>query len=41
VDELRGIKENVIIGNIIPAGTGHREYRMVEVEEVKVKKDVV
>jgi DNA-directed RNA polymerase subunit beta' len=41
VDELRGIKENVIIGNIIPAGTGHGEYSMVEVEEVKVKKDVV
>jgi DNA-directed RNA polymerase subunit beta' len=41
VDELRGIKENVIIGNLIPAGTGHGEYSMVEVEEVKVKKDVV
>jgi DNA-directed RNA polymerase subunit beta' len=41
VDELRGIKENVIIGNIIPAGTGVAEYSMVEVEEVKVKKDVV
>jgi DNA-directed RNA polymerase subunit beta' len=41
VDELRGIKENVIIGNLIPAGTGVAEYSMVEVEEVKVKKDVV
>ncbi|MFZ8860376.1 MAG: hypothetical protein ACO2PP_07735, partial [Thermocrinis sp.] len=41
VDELRGIKENVIIGNIIPAGTGVADYSMVEVEEVKVKKGVV
>ncbi len=41
VDELKGIKENVIIGNIIPAGTGVGEYSMLEVEEAKVKKDVV
>ena len=41
VDELKGIKENVIIGNIIPAGTGVGEYSMLEVEEVKVKKGVV
>ena len=30
-DELKGIKENVIIGNLIPAGTGWRQYREVEV----------
>jgi len=30
-DELMGIKENVIIGNLIPAGTGWRKYREVEV----------
>jgi DNA-directed RNA polymerase subunit beta' len=41
VDELKGIKENVIIGNIIPAGTGVGEYSMLEVEEMKVKKGVV
>jgi DNA-directed RNA polymerase subunit beta' len=41
VDELKGIKENVIIGNIVPAGTGVGEYSMLEVEEVKVKKGVV
>jgi DNA-directed RNA polymerase subunit beta' (EC 2.7.7.6) len=41
VDDLKGIKENVIIGNIIPAGTGVGEYSMLEVEEVKVKKGVV
>ncbi|NAZ07120.1 MAG: DNA-directed RNA polymerase subunit beta' [Thermocrinis sp.] len=41
VDELKGIKENVIIGNIVPAGTGVGEYSMLEVEEIKVKKGVV
>jgi DNA-directed RNA polymerase subunit beta' len=41
VDDLKGIKENVIIGNIIPAGTGVGEYSMLEVEEVKVKKGVI
>ena len=29
-DELRGLKENVIIGHLIPAGTGMREYRNVK-----------
>jgi len=26
VDDLRGLKENVIVGHLIPAGTGLREY---------------
>ena len=26
-DQLRGLKENVVIGHIIPAGTGMRKYR--------------
>jgi DNA-directed RNA polymerase subunit beta' len=30
-DQLRGLKENVIIGHLIPAGTGMPEYRNVEV----------
>jgi DNA-directed RNA polymerase subunit beta' len=30
VDYLRGLKENVIIGCLIPAGTGIRRYRNVE-----------
>ncbi|MDD6181906.1 MAG: DNA-directed RNA polymerase subunit beta' [Desulfovibrionaceae bacterium] len=25
-DQLRGLKENVIVGRLIPAGTGYREY---------------
>lgn len=27
VDDLRGLKENVIVGRLIPAGTGYSEYR--------------
>ena len=32
VDHLRGLKENVIMGRLIPAGTGAREYTDLEVE---------
>ena len=32
VDELSGLKENVIIGKLIPAGTGSRIYRDVDYE---------
>jgi DNA-directed RNA polymerase subunit beta' len=28
-DELRGLKENVIVGHLIPAGTGLREYENI------------
>jgi DNA-directed RNA polymerase subunit beta' len=34
IDELRGLKENVIMGRLIPAGTGMREYRDTYVEMV-------
>ncbi len=30
VDELRGLKENIIIGHLIPAGTGKRVYRNIK-----------
>ncbi len=39
VDHLVGLKENVIIGKLIPAGTGLQVYRDIEVE--KVASDVV
>ena len=32
VDHLNGLKENVIIGKLIPAGTGAREYRKTNYE---------
>ena len=31
-DKLQGLKENVIIGKLIPAGTGMKRYRSVEVD---------
>ncbi len=31
-DPLLGLKENVIIGKLIPAGTGMQMYRDVEVD---------
>ncbi len=30
VDRLRGLKENVIIGHLIPAGTGIKRYRQIK-----------
>ncbi|MDD5069324.1 MAG: DNA-directed RNA polymerase subunit beta' [Candidatus Omnitrophica bacterium] len=33
IDSLQGLKENVIVGHLIPAGTGLKMYRDVEVEK--------
>ncbi len=33
VDNLIGLKENVIVGQLIPAGTGLESYRSIQVEE--------
>jgi DNA-directed RNA polymerase subunit beta' len=33
IDKLRGFKENVIMGHLIPAGTGFRGYRMIKLVE--------
>ncbi len=38
IDLLRGLKENVIVGHLIPAGTGMAEYANVEV--VKYANDI-
>ena len=35
LDELKGLKENVIIGKLIPAGTGLKQYSKVEYEMEK------
>lgn len=39
-DELLGLKENVIIGKLIPAGTGMLRYRNTQVEPVE-KEEVI
>jgi len=41
VDPLKGLKENVIIGGIIPAGTGIKEYSEVEVVLKEEEKEEV
>ena len=33
IDKLQGLKENVILGNLIPAGTGFREYLRTRVRK--------
>ena len=41
-DDLLGLKENVIIGKLVPAGTGMQRYRNIqlpEVEESETKKE--
>lgn len=44
VDDLNGLKENVIVGHLIPAGTGLKAYQNMivgsqkEYEELKSKK---
>ncbi|MEI4804180.1 DNA-directed RNA polymerase subunit beta' [Bacillus sp. NPDC077411] len=45
-DELLGLKENVIIGKLVPAGTGMNRYRKVDLvktaqEEINVENDEV
>ncbi len=35
VDNLNGLKENLIMGNLIPAGTGSRMYRKLRVKDLE------
>ena len=37
-DELRGFKENVIMGNLIPAGTGLPSYRRLKIDTLGVSR---
>ena len=41
VDDLKGLKENVIIGKLIPAGTGLARYRNAQVEPDKAIRDTI
>jgi hypothetical protein len=40
IDYLRGLKENVIMGRLIPAGTGMEFYRNVKVVHDPTMQDV-
>jgi DNA-directed RNA polymerase subunit beta' len=33
-DNLKGFKENVIMGNLIPAGTGLPKYRKLRIDSI-------
>jgi DNA-directed RNA polymerase subunit beta' len=39
VDYLRRLKENIIMGRLIPAGTGYKYYRDVELKEMEDAKE--
>jgi len=39
VDKLRGFKENVIMGNLIPAGTGLQAYRRLRIDTLGAEMD--
>ena len=41
VDHLVGLKENVIIGKLIPAGTGMQCYHNVDVEKIEAVEETV
>jgi DNA-directed RNA polymerase subunit beta' len=32
IDYLNGLKENVILGKLIPAGTGYKDYSNIDIE---------
>src|SRR3712207_9158762 len=36
IDRLNGLKENVIIGKLIPAATGLKRYRRIEIEPSEI-----
>jgi len=39
IDPLVGLKENVLIGNLIPAGTGMKRYRSVKLDTDKPEEE--
>ncbi len=41
IDELNGLKENVIVGHLIPAGTGLKEYQKIIVGSKKEYEELV
>lgn len=40
-DELLGLKENVIIGKLVPAGTGMQRYRQIRIEKDELDTEVI
>lgn len=40
IDELRGLKENVIMGHLIPAGTGSPSYRALKIKVDEMEEEL-
>ncbi|GKV66338.1 MULTISPECIES: DNA-directed RNA polymerase subunit beta' [Sporosarcina] len=40
-DELLGLKENVIIGKLVPAGTGMQRYRQIKMQHEEFEEDTI
>ena len=40
-DDLLGLKENVIIGKLVPAGTGMQRYRQIEMQKDEVQEETL
>jgi DNA-directed RNA polymerase subunit beta' len=40
VDELKGLKENVIVGHLIPTGTGFKEHREIDIGKQIAEEDL-
>ena len=41
IDNLRGLKENVILGKLIPAGTGMKIYKSIGVQSAEQSESVI
>jgi DNA-directed RNA polymerase subunit beta' len=41
IDRLEGLKENVIVGHLIPAGTGQRQYNSIIVGSLEEYESLV
>jgi len=41
IDHLLGLKENVIMGRLIPAGTGVTNYSKLEMEILRSEEDII
>jgi DNA-directed RNA polymerase subunit beta' len=41
IDRLEGLKENVIVGHLIPAGTGQRQYNSIIVGSLEEYENLV
>ena len=41
IDRLEGLKENVIVGHLIPAGTGQRQYNSIIVGSLEEYENMV